>query len=110
VLRAFAIFAELIQNQTVKDISDIQLTSERTDWRVARLASVVFMMAAWLFVAALFVFLLVGRPLDIQRRETEDLVVYCVLLLMLAVIPIHLWRYFRQGNPSEAPNANRRNP
>ena len=67
------------------------------------------MIAAWLFVAAFLIFHLVGAPPHLKLWETEPLLIYGVLLLVLTVIPIQLRRYFRRSNPSETPNDNTRN-
>ena len=84
---------------------NIRIISERTSRKVAFIASIVFMILAWLFVAALFVFIMVdGRARARRTWGTADLIILGLLFSVLAAIPVQIRRYFRTRRSNGACN------
>jgi hypothetical protein len=75
-------------------MKNIQISSPETDRKIARPASIIFMVLAWLFLAGFWTWAFIeGSP------ESWGVVEYTLLsisALAFLVIPFQLVRYFRQ--------------
>ena len=72
-------------------MKNIQLSSPESDRKIARVASIIFMSLFWLAVAAFLVWLLITNG----NNLSHNIVGVSLLSIPLLLIPIQLWRYFK---------------
>ncbi len=75
---------------------NVRLTSPETDGKIARPASIIFMIVAWLFFAICLTFIvIVSRQPDAGSWDAMGFIIVGGFVLGLVLIPIQLVRYFR---------------
>ena len=80
-------------------MKNIRIPSPETDRRIARPASIVFMIMAWLGMAALLVDMFVLWPTPAIFLYPWFSVLFVLFLVPLVLIPVQVVRYFRQKRP-----------
>jgi hypothetical protein len=80
----------------VKNIFNVQLSSEEADQKVARFISVALMILLWIGAIAGFILLLESAKRNPERWNNKDFVCLAMFLIPIALIPIQLVRYFRK--------------
>ena len=81
-------------------MNDMQLSSPRTDRKIAWWASVVFMVVAWFCLAGFLAWALAAGHSDASEWSILEIGLIGVLLLVLALIPFQIRRYFHKRKAS----------
>ncbi len=72
-------------------MKNIQLSSQESDRKVARIASLIFMGVAWLSLTAFLAWYLTTNG----NALSHSIVVVSIFSIPLLLIPFQLWRYFK---------------
>jgi hypothetical protein len=85
-------------------MKNIHIFSPDKDRKIARYCSVIIMALAWLFLAALFIWLPLKQGLQsgfssLGSLEWEAYCLWIVYLFVLVMIPVQMVRYFRDKRP-----------
>jgi len=81
-------------------MKNIQISSPETDRKIARPASIIFMIVAWLFMAGFLAWLLYCAHTYDDPWNIVTCIFGGVCLIVLLIIPIQLVRYFRDKRTS----------
>jgi hypothetical protein len=79
-------------------VKNVEIISKETERKIVWLPSVIFMVAAWLFLAAVVALVLHSVSSDDSPWELWTYLYVCIPSVLLVLIPIQLVRYFR-GRP-----------
>jgi hypothetical protein len=77
-------------------MKNIEIISPKTERKIVWFPSIVFMVAAWLFLAAIVVLVLHSAYSDDSPWELGTYLSVCIPSLLLVLIPVQLVRYFRE--------------
>jgi membrane protein YdbS with pleckstrin-like domain len=77
-------------------MKNIEIISRETERKIMWLPSIIFMIAAWVFLAAIVVMVLDSVYSDDSPWELWTYLYVCIPSVFLVLIPIQLVRYFRQ--------------
>src|SRR5204863_2515784 len=78
-------------------MKDIQFSSPETDRKIAWSASVIFMLFAWIFMAAGLVwFMIAGLQPDAGKWSALAYVIVGIFLVVVVLAPIQLVRYLHE--------------
>ena len=82
-------------------MKNIQISSPETDRKVARPASIIFMVCAWLFMAVFLAWVLYCAHSYDSPWDVWTYVFVGIPVLALFIIPIQLVRYIREKRTSQ---------
>ena len=77
-------------------MKNIEIFSKETERKIVWLPSVLFMVGAWLFLAAILALVLHTVYSDDSPWELWTYLYVCIPSVLLVLIPIQLVRYFRE--------------
>lgn len=77
-------------------MKNIQISSPETDRKIARPGSIIFMCAAWLFMAGLLSWIICQWHDWAMFLDVWLDILFALFLVPLVLIPIQVVRYFRQ--------------
>lgn len=80
-------------------MKNVQISSPETDRKIARPASIVFMIIAWLALVAALIWAFHEGHSDGGDWNMVEIVIIGIFILALVLIPIQLARYFREKRP-----------
>jgi hypothetical protein len=98
-LRLFAPWLSFGSLGALAMMKDIETSLPKTDRKALRLASAVFMIVAWLMMAALLAYWFVLWPTPALFLYIWFDVLFLLFLVPLILIPIQVVRYFRRKQP-----------